>query len=105
MIMRITWGKVRPGMWGKLETVYKDFAKDSKDTKGQLGRWLLSDPAQTDAACFLTLWESLDDFKNYDPPRSFYDEMIDCFVGPNPFVVTSCDVRGMEISALKQKLG
>lgn len=102
MIMRVTWGKIRPGKWDTFERLWNDLAVETQNAQGLLGRWLLLDSAQKDAGYSLTLWDSNDDFENYDTPRPVYSEMQECFVGE--FVTTSCEVRGSQMAGLKKLL-
>lgn len=102
MIMRVTWGKIRPGKWDKFEKLWNDFAEETKDVDGLLGRFLLLDTDHKDAGYSITLWNSKEDIAQYDSPRPVYEEMKDCFIGQ--FVTTSCEVRGTQLSGLKKML-
>jgi len=99
MIMRITWGKIRPGMWDKFEKLWNDFAAETEDTEGLLGRWLARDNDQQDAGYSLTLWSSAEALKAYEAERPIYEKMKECFVGQ--FVTTNCDVNGMHLKGLR----
>ena len=49
MIMRITWGKLRPGSWNEFERTYNaTVAVRGRTVKGLRGRWLLQDAANKD---------------------------------------------------------
>ena len=49
MIMRITWGKLRPGSWNEFERTYNaTVAVKGRTVKGLRGRWLL--PTRTPAS-------------------------------------------------------
>lgn len=49
MIMRITWGKLRPGSWNEFEHTYNaTVAVKGRTVKGLRGRWLLQNAANKD---------------------------------------------------------
>jgi heme-degrading monooxygenase HmoA len=101
MIMRVTWGKIKPGHWNKYEQLWNEHAQQTSETSGLLARWLLRDGEQKDAGYALSLWQSAADFDAYDRQRPHYPEMEDCFVGQ--YVTTACDVRGADIAQLLAK--
>lgn len=98
MIMRVTWGKIKPGHWERYEQLWNEHAKETSSTPGLLARWLLRDEAQEDAGYALALWHSNQDFEAYDLHRPRYPEMEGCFVGQ--YVTTSCEVRGVNLDRL-----
>ena len=67
MIMRITWGKLRPGSWNEFEKAYRATvaAKGSK-VKGLRGRWILQDSADKDTGFAVSLWDNMADMKTYE---------------------------------------
>jgi hypothetical protein len=49
MIMRITWGKLRPGSWNEFERTYNaTVAVKGRTVKGLRGRWLPQNAANKD---------------------------------------------------------
>jgi heme-degrading monooxygenase HmoA len=98
MIMRVTWGKIRPGLWDKYETLWKANAARSASAKGLKGRWLLLDKETADAGYSISLWDRSEDFDDYSKQVVLDKDMQDCFVGQ--YVTTVCDVRGAEIEML-----
>ena len=59
MIMRITWGKLRPGSWNEFEKTYKaTVATKGGTSKGLRGRWLLQDTADADTGFAVSLWKT-----------------------------------------------
>ena len=59
MIMRITWGKLRPGSWNDFEKTYNaTVVVKGRNIKGLRGRWLLQDAEDKDTGFAMSLWES-----------------------------------------------
>jgi len=98
MIMRVTWGKIRPGYWDQYEALWKANAAKSATVEGLKGRWLLHDNDTKDAGYSLSLWDSAEAYEAYSKQVGWNKEMQDCFVGQ--YVSTVCDVRGAEIGGL-----
>ena len=98
MIMRVTWGKIRPGKWDEYETLWKAYAANSATTKGLKGRWLLRDKENADAGYSISIWDSSEDFDAYSKQVVLGKDMQECFVGQ--YVATVCDIRGAEIDML-----
>lgn len=96
MIMRVTWGKIRPGKWDEYERLWKEHAKDTSSTPGLRGRWLLRDTETTDAGYSISLWEAAADFDTYAAGAAHLNvpQMNECFIGQ--YVTTACEVRGTE---------
>jgi hypothetical protein len=62
MLMRITWGKVRPGFWDEFEETFRRAAK--QEMPGLIKRWMVRDTRDTNSMFIVTLWkdvESMDD--------------------------------------------
>src|SRR5215475_15952245 len=56
MIMRITWGKLRPGSWSEFEKTYNaTVAAKGGNVNGLRGRWLLQDSADKDTGFAVSL--------------------------------------------------
>jgi heme-degrading monooxygenase HmoA len=92
MLMRVTWGKIKPGSWDEYEKLWNTYAKRTADTPGLKGRYLARDTETTDAGYSISLWESAEAFETFrkgEPPSK---EMMSCFVGQ--YVTTVCDLRG-----------
>jgi heme-degrading monooxygenase HmoA len=67
MIMRITWGKLRPGSWKDFEKTYHaTVAAKGRHIKGLRGRWLLQDTEDKDTGFAVSLWESAADMQAYE---------------------------------------
>lgn len=56
MLMRITWGKVRPGLWAAFEEEFHRLADPTSD--GLLGNWLSRDLQDNDSFYTVTLWRN-----------------------------------------------
>jgi heme-degrading monooxygenase HmoA len=67
MIMRITWGKLRPGSWNEFEKTYNAtvVAKGSQ-IKGLRGRWLLQDTSDKDTGFAVSLWDGATEMQAYE---------------------------------------
>jgi heme-degrading monooxygenase HmoA len=98
MIMRVTWGKIKPGQWDRFEQLWNQHAQETTPSEGLLARWLLRDGAQQDAGYALSLWQSAAAFEAYERDRPRYPDMEECFVGQ--YVTTPCEVRGAEVAQL-----
>src|SRR6266487_6018758 len=67
MIMRITWGKLRPGSWNQFESTYNaTVAAKGRNIKRLRGRWLLQDTHDKDTGVAISLWESAADMQAYE---------------------------------------
>lgn len=75
MIMRITWGKLRPGSWSEFEKAYKaTVATKGGQSQGLRGRWLLQDTADPDTGFAVSLWQSAEDMKAYEASDLYQKE-------------------------------
>lgn len=70
MIMRITWGKLRPGTWQEFEQAYHNVVA-GKDAKGLRGRWLAQDCNDPDGGFSVSLWETQEDLQAYEQSDAF----------------------------------
>lgn len=98
MIMRVSWGKIRPGMWDRFEQLWKESAARMDGTAGLAGHWLLRDTEQENAGYSMSLWESAAAMNAASEMRQLTPEMNDCFTGQ--YVLTTCEVRGTEPAGL-----
>src|SRR5438105_16474 len=75
MIMRITWGKLRPGSWNEFEKTYQaTVATKGRQIKGLRGRWLMQDSADKDTGFAVSLWESAADMEAYEQRELYTKE-------------------------------
>jgi len=75
MIMRITWGKLRPGSWYEFERTYNaTVAARGAQINGLRGRWLLQDGADKDTGFALSLWDSAADMEAYEQSALYRQE-------------------------------
>ena len=96
MIMRITWGKLRPGSWNDFEKTYDaTVAAKGGDVKGLRGRWLLQDTEDQDTGFAVSLWESPETMKAYEESdlyrKDFAPALQPFFVGD--YKTYRCDVK------------
>ena len=76
MIMRITWGKLRPGSWNDFEKTYNaTVAAKGRDVKGLRGRWLLQDTEDKDTGFAVSLWESAEEMQTCEQGDLYRQEI------------------------------
>lgn len=67
MFIRMVWGKLRPGSWEEYERHYHErLASSSGDIKGLKERQLLRGTEDPDEGISVSIWETLDDLRNYE---------------------------------------
>ena len=72
MIMRITWGKVQPGMWPEYADAYRQTMEPiSSGIQGLRGRWLAHDLDEADAGFAVSIWDSQADLDAYRSSELF----------------------------------
>lgn len=64
MLLRISWGKVRPGLWEGYEQEFRRFA--ARPIDGLLGNWLGRDVGDPDSIYTVTLWRDADALKAWE---------------------------------------
>jgi heme-degrading monooxygenase HmoA len=101
MIMRITWGKLRPGSWKEFETTYNaTVAAKGRNLKGLRGRWLMQDAADKDTGFAVSLWDSQADMQAYEQSALYREIMAPLqpfFVGE--YKTYRCDVKYSDVGA------
>lgn len=93
MWMRITWGKVRPGLWEAFEELYVRIA--DPDTTGLLGRQLVRDTVDIDAFFAISIWESKEAIADWEASEQYRERflnLIDPFM-VGAYSVSMCDIR------------
>jgi len=94
MIMRITWGKLRPGTWAAYEQAYRTTVA-GKTVPGLRGRWLAQDVQDPDGGFAVSLWDSLEAMQAYEQSAVFRQEIQPIlqpfFVGE--YTTYRCDVQ------------
>jgi heme-degrading monooxygenase HmoA len=72
MIMRITWGKLRPDSWTAFEQTYRaTVVTKGQQITGLQGRWLLQDAQDKDTGFAVSLWENMADMQAYEQSALF----------------------------------
>ena len=67
MYVRMLWGRLRVGMWGEYERYYNDHIEPlTQGIEGFRGRQLLRSAENPDEGVSVTLWDTLEDLRNYD---------------------------------------
>ena len=68
MFIRMVWGKLRPGIWGEYERHYHERLANSDNTaiQGLKERQLLRGTEDPDEGISVSIWETLDDLRNYE---------------------------------------
>jgi heme-degrading monooxygenase HmoA len=92
MLMRVTWGKIKPGKWDEYERLWNAYAQRTASAPGLKGRYLLRDTDAKEAGYSISLWEKAGDFEAFKKTEPDSKPMSDCFVGQ--YVTTVCEVRG-----------
>jgi len=101
MVIRITWGKLRPGAWGEFERTYREnVLTKGKNLEGLRGRWLAQDAADQDTGFALSLWDNLADMQAYEQSALYREIMAPL----QPFFVDEykthrCDGKYTDIGA------
>ena len=75
MVIRITWGRLRPGAWSEFERTYRAKVIEGKTVKGLRGRMLLQDSGDKDAGFAMSLWENLADIETYEQSELYQEVM------------------------------
>lgn len=75
MIMRITWGKLRPGTWNEFEQAYHDKVA-GKEVEGLEGRWLAQDVEDPDGGFSVSLWDTMENLQAYERSELFQQQII-----------------------------
>jgi heme-degrading monooxygenase HmoA len=74
MVMRITWGKLRPGTWRDFERAYRaNISQGDNPIKGLRGRWLAQDSTDEDIGFAMSLWDSEADMQRYEQSPRYND--------------------------------
>jgi heme-degrading monooxygenase HmoA len=99
MIMRITWGKLRPNSWSAFEKTYNEtVAAKGASLKGLRGRWLLQDSQDQDTGFSVSLWDSAADMQAYEQSTVYREQIAPAlqpfFVGD--YKTYRCDVKYMK---------
>ena len=99
MILRITWGRVRPGTWADYAEAYREtMLPRSGSIQGLRGRWLAHDLDDPDAGFAVSIWDSMDDIERYRSSEMFEQEiqapLQDYFV--DEFRTNHCEVDVVE---------
>ena len=84
MYMRISWGRIKPGMWDEYERRYAEVA-DAVGGPKPVSRWLVRDINDPNAGYSVSLWDNEADLMTYasDPEtrRKVQDTFGDLFTG------------------------
>ncbi|MFN3891281.1 MAG: antibiotic biosynthesis monooxygenase family protein [Beijerinckiaceae bacterium] len=95
MFMRISWGRIREGMWMDYEERYKKLAAENTAKGGPKRRWLLRDLDEPDAGFAISLFDTEAEMRAWanDPEarERVKTEMADLYVGD--YRVRNCGVR------------
>jgi heme-degrading monooxygenase HmoA len=94
MVIRITWGRLRPGVWSEFERTYRANLIEGKTLKGLRGRMLVQDTADKDTGFAISMWDNMADVETYEQSER-YAELIETlqpfFVGE--YKTHRCDVK------------
>jgi heme-degrading monooxygenase HmoA len=76
MYMRLTFGKVKAGLWDEFEGAYKQYVEGAAATQGLRTRWLVRSTSDRDTYFTLSLWETLEDMESYERSDSVEREIL-----------------------------
>lgn len=65
-VVRITWGKVRPGSWDEFEADVKKVIEEVGPAPGLLGRSMARDLHNRDAGYSMSMWETAEYLERYE---------------------------------------
>lgn len=85
--MRITWGKVRPGMWVPFEELYARIADPV--TPGLVGRQLVRDAVDMDAFFAVSVWETREAIVEWEASEHYRERFINSI---DPFMLGAYSV-------------
>jgi heme-degrading monooxygenase HmoA len=71
MVIRITWGRLRAGVWNEFERAYRAKVIDGKTVKGFRGRLLVQDSEDKDTGFAMSLWDNVADMQTYEQSAAF----------------------------------
>jgi heme-degrading monooxygenase HmoA len=66
MYVRMVWGKLRPGAWGEYERHYHERVAGAGKAKGLRERQLLCSTEDPDEGISVSVWDTLEDLRNYE---------------------------------------
>jgi heme-degrading monooxygenase HmoA len=101
MVIRITWGKLRAGVWSEFERTYRaNVITKDKTVKGLRGRLLAQDSGDADTGFAMSLWDNLGDMQTYEQ-SALYNEIV---ASLEPFFVGEyktyrCEVKHTDLVA------
>lgn len=78
MFMRISWGRVKDGMWDEYEKRYAEAVGASDGPKAS-SRWLARDMDDADAGYSISLWENEDDMRTYASDPAIREKVQETF--------------------------
>ena len=71
MVIRITWGRLRAGVWNEFESAYRANVIDGKTVEGLRWRFLVQDSGDKDTGFAMSLWDNLGDMETYEQSAVF----------------------------------
>ena len=100
MVIRVTWGKLRAGVWSDFERTYREnVLTKGKVLKGLRGRWLAQDAGDKDTGFAVSLWDNAADMQAYEQSQLYRDIMAPLqrfFVGE--YKTYRCDVKYTDVA-------
>ena len=95
MFMRMTWAKLRPGVFEQHEVKYRELGRA---VPGQRARWLARDTKETDAIYAVSLWDSMDAIHDWERSEHYLKVFLPAMKPDmeGEFTVSICEVRHVE---------
>jgi heme-degrading monooxygenase HmoA len=98
MMLRIIYGKLKPGTWNSYEEAYKEVMARAGKISGLKGRWLAHAVDDPDAGYTISLWENEEAMRTYESGAALQQTILPKltpFFSGN-YSTTRCEVRFAE---------
>jgi heme-degrading monooxygenase HmoA len=100
MVIRITWGRLRAGVWNEFESAYRANVIDGKTVEGLRWRFLVQDSGDKDTGFAMSLWDNQADMETFEQSGVF-QEVLDplklFFVGD--YKTHRCEVKYTDMAS------
>jgi heme-degrading monooxygenase HmoA len=98
MLVRIIYGKLKPGSWDSYEHAYKEIMSNTGKIAGLRGRWLTRDVDNPDAGYSISLWENeaaMRAYENSDVLKNTILPKLNPFFA-GEYTTSRCEMRFLE---------
>jgi heme-degrading monooxygenase HmoA len=98
MLVRIIYGKLKPGSWDSYEQAYKEVMSSTGKIAGLRGRWLTRDVDNLDAGYSISVWKDEAAMRAYENSDVLKDTILPklkpFFLGD--YTTSRCEMRFLE---------